>query len=778
MQQAADTRIRRDAPQKVEGKAVYNDDRTPPACLQARLLTSIYAHAEIKFVDVSKAYTVPGVRAVVTGESGALLGSIIQDMPALAVKRVRYFGEPVAMVVAQEEWQAAQAAKLIQVEYNPLPVVNSLEEALKPGAALVHPGLSEYRHAVNDVYPEYGTNISNRTRIRKGNMAEGWSRSAVVVEATYNIPQASHAYMETRNSRARISPDGRIDIFSASQGPHASRSHIAKVLNVPEGSIVIHAPFLGGGYGGKVNPHPDFLAVMASKAAGGQETRVSFTREESFFSCPCKIGAKAVVRLGADRAGKLQAYKVDFFIDSGAYADTSPVISRAAAADCAGPYSIPCIECDSVSVYTNHVYTTSFRGFGHEISTFALERSMDKLAAALNMDPAEFRARNALRECDYTSTQVKVTLSNTGNISACISRVKQIMEWDEGTRIQAEKGLVRSKGIACFSKTSTSPTDAVSTAVISFCSDGCVNLNCSVIESGTGATTALPEILAKRLNIPVENVYMNLEVDTLNNPEHWKTVASMSTYMAGNAILAAADDAVKQLKANAASALRCGVQDIEFDGKRVYVIEDPDSYIELKNLVYGVKTEQGNAVGGPVIGRGHFAMKHLSIMDTETGKGKTGPYWTAGAQGVEVEYDEREHSFRLVRAVTVLDAGKVIDRGCAASQVSGAMNMGLSLATREEYQYAGNGEPKDTSFRTYKVMHYSENPDYIVEFIETPNLGGPYGARGLGEHGALGMASALAGALSRAAGVEFDSLPITFEAVWSAVTNKGRQAKQ
>ncbi len=778
MMQTPDGTIRRDALQKIEGSAKYNDDYSSPACLHSRLLTSVYAHAEIKSIDLSCAYSVPGVRAVVTGESGAMLGSVIADMPALAVGKVRYFGEPVAIVVAEEEWQAAQAAKQIKVEYTPLPLVNTLDDALTGGAALVHPELAQYKHVVNNVYPEYGTNIANRTRIRKGSMEEGWSKSEVIVEATYHIPQASHAYMETRNARARVSPDGRIDIYSASQGPHASRALIAKALNIAEGNIVIHTPFLGGAYGGKVNPHIDFLAYMASKAAGGRETRLSLTREENFYSTPCKIGAKAVVKLGADKSGKLQALKTDFFIDCGAYSDTAPVMARAAAASCGGAYNIPCIECDSICVYTNHVYTTSFRGFGHDVSTFVIERTMEKLATALEMDGAKLRSINALREGNYTPTQVKVTLNNTGDISACIDRLKQIMEWDKGTRFQVDRGLVRSKGMACFSKTSSSPTDVVSTAVVTFCSDGSVNLSCGVVECGTGATTALPKILAKRLNISVKNIFVNIEVDTQSNPEHWKTVASMSTYMAGNAIIAAADDAISQIKANAALALRCGVKDVEFDGKKAYLIEDPDSFIELKNLVYGVKTAQGAALGGPVIGRGHFNMKNLSVMDPETGKGKTGPYWTMGAQAVEVEYDQSEHSFRLVKAATVLDAGSLVDLGCAAGQVAGAMNMGLSNATREEYRYANNGEPQYTSFRTYKVMHYGQNPEYVVEFVETPNLGGPYGLRGLGEHGILGMAPALANALFKAAGVELDSLPITFETLWGAAMNKGKPVKQ
>lgn len=770
MLQTANETVRRDALLKVEGKAEFNDDYCSPSCLQARLLTSEYAHAEIVSIDTSQVWTVPGVQVAITGASAVHSGSVIQDMPVLAVGKTRYYGEPVALVVAQEEWQAAQAVKLIKVEYKPLPLVNSIDEALKPDAELVHTALGEYNHISADVYPELGTNISNRTRIRKGNMAQGWANSEVIAEGVYNMPQANHSYMETRNSRVKISPDGRVDIYSASQGPHASRALIANILNIPEGKIVIHTPFVGGAYGGKVNPHIDILAYLASRAVGGCEVRLSLTREESFYSTPCKIGAKAVIKLGSDRSGKLQALKADFYIDSGAYADTSPIMSRAAAVSCSGAYYIPFIECDSISVYTNHVYTTSFRGFGHEVSTFAIERTIEKLAVKLDMDSADLRAVNAIREGDYTPTQVKVTLSNSGNVKACIEKLKQAIEWDNGIYLQDEN-TVRAKGIACFKKTSSSPTDVVSTAVITFCSDGCVNLNCSVVECGTGATTALPQILSEKLKIPADRIFMNLEIDTHANPEHWKTVASMSSYLAGNAVLKAADDVISQLKENAALAMRCVADDIEFDGSRAYLKEDPEKCIELKNIVNGVKTEEGNALGHPVIGRGYFTMKHLSALDNKTGEGRPGPYCTVGAQAVEDEYDKIEHSYRLIRAATVIDAGTVINAACASGQVIGAMSMGLSLATREENFYTPNAEVLDTSFRTYKVMHYAEQPQYIVDFVETPNISGPFSVRGIAEHGILGMPPALANALSKAAGIELDSLPITFEAMWNAAQN-------
>ncbi len=764
--------IRKDAWLKVEGKARFNDDGYSPACLQARLLTSVHARAQIFSIDTSSAFTVPGVRAVVTGQdSPVLTGSILQDMPVLAMGETRYFGEPVAIVVANEEWQAAQAVKKIQVNYQPLPVVNSIDDALAPGAPPVHPDLTQYKHTVQDVYPEAGSNIANRTRIRKGDMAEGWGKSSIIVEGEYHLPQANHAYIETRNARAAIEPDGRVIIHSATQAAHASRALIAQYFNLAEGSIIIETPFVGGGYGGKVSPHPEMMAYIASRAVGGQEVRIALTREESFYSSACKIGAKAHVRLGADSSGKLQALEVNCYIDMGAYADTAPVMTRAAAANCSGAYAVPCIQCDSVCVYTNHVYTTSFRGFGHEVSTFAIERTMEKLAEQLGMDPMQLRQLNAVREGDDTPTQAKVTISNTGNLEACIARLKEVMNWDEGCRIQVNGDIVRAKGVACFSKTSSSPTDAASSAVVSFCSDGCVNLNCSVVECGPGMTTALPEILAQRLKMDSGRVFMNMDVNTHSHTDHWKTVASMCTYMAGNAVLAAADDAIRQLKTNAALALRCSKEDVEIGNETAYLKEDPSILLKFKDIVHGVKFPDGNAIGGPVVGRGHFIMKHLSSLDHETGQGRPGPYWTVGAQAVEVEYDRSEHTYRLVRADTVLDAGKIIFREGALGQVTGSMNTGLSLATREIYHYAQNGELMDTSIRTYKIMHFGENPAYIVDFIETPNESGPFGARGLGEHGVLGMPPALANALCRAANIQLDTLPITFESVWNAAVN-------
>ncbi|MEL4106903.1 xanthine dehydrogenase family protein molybdopterin-binding subunit [Oscillospiraceae bacterium WX1] len=769
--------VRKDAWLKVTGRAKFNDDDYSPACLEARLLTSVCAHAKITSIDATKALALPGVRAVVTGaDCGILTGSVLRDMPVLATGVTRYFGEPVAIVVADEERQAAQATKLIEVAYEMLPVTNSIDDAMNPALAPIHPALGDYQHMTPSIYPQAGTNIANHTKIRKGDMEDGWRKSEIIIDGEYSIPQANHAYIETRNARAEILPTGQIVIHSSTQAPHATRALLASYFGLMETDIIIHAPFVGGGYGGKVCPHPEMLAYLASKAVGGRAVRLALTREESFYSSACKIGATSKIRLGADKTGRIWALEADYFVDAGAYVDTSPIMARAMAVSCGGAYHVPNIQCDCLCLYTNHVYTTSFRGFGHGVSTFAIERTIEKLAEALQMDPADLRLKNAPEKGAYTATQDDITLSNTGNLTACITRLKELMDWERGTYLMVSDTIVRAKAMACFSKTSSSPTDASSSAIVTFCSDGSVNLNCGVVECGPGMTTSLPQILAQRLKMNVGNITMNMQVNTHDQPEHWKTVASMSLYMAGNAIIAAADDAVSQIKSNAAIALRCAPEDLDFDQDTVFLAEDPARFVKLKDVVFGVKYPGGNAAGSPVVGRGSFIMKHLSSLDPETGKGRSGPYWTVGAQAVELEYDLSEHTYRLVKAVTVLDAGKVISPICAAGQVLGAMNTGLSIATREKSHYSQNGEILDTSFRTYKLMHYAETPEFVVSFIETPNLSGPFGARGLGEHGVLGMPPALANALAKATGQQFDALPITFETVWKVVNGRVQYA--
>ncbi len=272
------------------------------------------------------------------------------------------------------------------------------------------------------------------------------------------------------------------------------------------------------------------------------------------------------------------------------------------------------------------------------------------------------------------------------------------------------------------------------------------------------------------MKMDVDKIHVQLEVDTEVNPVHWKTVASMSTFMAGNAVLAAADDLIHQIRLIAAKVLKSAPEKLEIENQRVYLKDNPKVFLDFKDIVHGYKDPQGFAFGKQIIGQGSYFMDDLNIMDKETVRGKIGVSWTVGAQAVEIEYDPNKYSYKLLRAATVLDLGRLINPKAARGVIMGGISMGLGLATREEFIFSDSGELENTSLRTYKVMHFGEQPKYLVDFIETPQKDGPFGARGIGEHGILGIPSAFANAVSLAADTEFHKIPISPETIWRAKT--------
>lgn len=326
--------------------------------------------------------------------------------------------------------------------------------------------------------------------------------------------------------------------------------------------------------------------------------------------------------------------------------------------------------------------------------------------------------------------------------------------------------MVRAKGISCLIKTSDTPTDAGASAVLTFNSDGSINLDCGAAEIGPGMKTTAAQLLAEKMKMSINDVYVKLDVNTQSTPYLWKTVASMTTLLVGRAVLNAADDALSQLLSLASIALRCPPEDLDFENKMIYAKHDPGLYIMFKDLVKGYMYSNGNAVKGPVIGRGSYVMNHLTPLNEASGKGVPGQSWTVGAQAVEIEYDTRQHTYRLLKAATVIDAGKVINPKTARGVIMGGMCMGLGLGTSEDFIYNENGIVEDTSFRTYKMIRYGENPEYLVDFVETPQIDAPYGARGIAEHGIIGIPAALANAVSLAAEIDVNRLPITPEFIW------------
>lgn len=760
---------RKEAADKVTGKVKYTDDSNRKDILYAWMLTSIYAHANIKKIDLKDASELSGVRAIITGEaSSEICGPMLEDRPILAKDKVRYYGEPIAVVIADSEQEAKAASKKIIVEYEPLPVVNSPTDAIKEDAPIIHENIAQYKIGNQKIYPEAGTNIANRTRIRKGDMQKGWSESVVIVEQSYSFPQSDHVAMENRTVKAEIKPDGQVIICSSSQEPTSIKNVISKYFHIEEGKIVVITPLVGGGFGGKALVQLELIAVLASQAVKGRLVRVANTREQDMVSSPVHIGFDGKVKLGANAEGKIVAAELLYLYDCGAYTDSGPLMSRAAAVSCTGPYNIENVWCDSLCVYTNHPYVTAFRGFGHGEFTTAIERTMDILAFKLGISPLDLRMKNAIAAGNTSPTRVKLTPSNAGNLAECIKRVAELVNWNEGQRIETGNNKVRAKGLSCFWKTSSSPTDASSGVILTLNSDGTVNLNCGVIEYGNAAKTTLAQILAEKLKMDVNQIHVQMEVNTMTSPSHWKTVASMSTYMAGNAVIDAANDLIKQIIKTAAVAMRCRPDDLQLENGKVYFKPNREIFTELKDIVHGYKYPNGNAVGGQIISSGSFTMRHLTDLNKETGEGSPGPYWTTGAQAVEIEYDKKNHSYKFLKAVSVIDAGKLINPMAARGIVIGGMCMGLGLASSEGYLFDNQARVLNTSLRTYKPLHIGEVPEYVVNFIEIPLLDSPYGARGFGEHGILGMPGAVLNSLSSAAQVDLNKIPVTPEVIWRA----------
>ncbi len=761
---------RKEARNKVSGRARYTNDLTIPGTWHAVVVPARQAHAHILSIDTEKAKQIAGVKAVITGDDVSVLtGDVIEDRPPLAKDKVRYWGEPIALIVARDEATAQRAAGMITVRYRPLPVINSIGDGIADNAALVHEKNGGYKVATPPAYPKKQTNIADEANVEKGDVERAWPGSDITVDIHVSLPQIDHAAMEPRVAKAEILPDGRVLIHCSSQAPFEVRKLIAKYFKLNPGQVVVEVPLVGGAFGGKSSVQLEVLAYIASKAVGGRVVKIVNTRETDMASCPGGMGLEADISLAARQDGHLLAAKMRFYMDIGAYTDSAPRVARAIAAQCTGPYHIANLHTDVFCVYTNHTYTTALRGFGHMPMTFAVERAMDELAQKLNMDPLRLREINALKPGQLTPTKARLTESNLGHLPLTIYKMRELIGWKQGKVERVGEHRVRVQGVAAFWKTSSSPPNAISGAIITMNSDGSVNLSIGAVEFGPATKTTAAQILAAQLRIPLDKVFVHEDVNTHVDPEHWKTVASMSTYMVGRAVIDAANDIINQLKSLGAAVLRCSPDDLDFGDEKVYVRDDPSIALKFSQLALGYKYKEGDSIGGQLIGRGRFMIRHLNLLDQQTGKGRPGPAWTVGVQAVEVEYDQNTHQYRILKAASVVDAGRVINPAAARGQLMGGMNMGLGVASREGIHYGHDGQFLNNQFRSYRVMRVGEQADeYLIDFVETPQIDAPFGARPLGEHGILAIGAALANALSRAAGVPLNTLPITPEAIWRA----------
>ena len=764
-----------DGVEKVTGEAQYVTDMKFPGMLYAKLKTSPYAHAVIKSIDTSKARSLKGVRAVLTGtDASQKLGIYMVDKSILAVSKVRYYGEAVAAVAAVDIETAQRAVELIEVEYEPLPVVQDVEEAIKPGATLVHEEMAENKWIENVFFPEIGTNIANHFKIRKGNVEVAFSKADLIIENKFYQPQVLHVPLETHAVIAKWGTGDKIKIWTSAQAPFAVRDLFSAAFGIKRQDIEVVVPYVGGGFGGKAGIHLEPLVALLSKASNGRPVKLIPTREEEISTLPCRQGLVAKIKTGVTRSGKIVAEEIEYLWDAGAYADYGVNIGRAAGYSGCGPYEIDNVKLDSYTIYTNHIFGTAYRGFGHAEFFWAVERQRELIAKSLNMDSYEFRMKNLLKDGSRTITGELIT-ENTGRVDKCLEEVANGINWrvkktEEEKQQEKITGKYRGKGIAVLHKAPAMPSSSASSAIIYMNEDGSVRFNVGGVDFGQGTYTVLAQIIADKLNLPIEKVHCAFDTNTDSAPYDWQTVASRMTVLAGNAVIDACDDLLNQIYEIGSIVLRAARHEIAIGEEYIYVKQHPSNRIAYSKVALGYSYENGNSIGGPLIGRGKSIAQGLNYLDQNTGQGMPALDWTFGAQGVEIEVDSHTGDIEILKFHSAIDAGRVMNKMLLKGQIVGGIIQGLGTALSEVMLYNDNGKLLTRSLVDYKILTMKDLPkDIEVHFIETPQLDGPHGARGVAEHPMISITSAIGNAVADATGAEILEVPMNPERVYMAV---------
>jgi len=693
------------------------------------------------------------------------------DKRVLARGFVRYQGDPVAAVAAETEEIAAEAVRLIEIEYQPLPAVLDVEEAVREGASLVHPDLGSYRYMKGVFHPKPGTNVAHHQKIRKGDVERGFAQAHRVFEHSFQNPPTPHVPLETHAVIARALSRGRMEITTSAQSPFTVRNLMAVAFGLPHNNIRVRIPYVGGGFGGKAGIHFEPICYLLSREAGGRPVKLVSTREEEMNTLPSRQGLKTQIKTGVDEDGKIVAFKVRYLWDAGAHADYGVNIGRAAATAGAGPYNVPNCHVDSLVVYTNKVFGTAYRGFGHLEVMWGVERNLDLIATAMGIDPYAIRMRNYLKPGDTTITGELFT-ENHGRPDLCLDQVAQSIGWSQRPRPPAgvPAGKVRGYGIASLHKAPAMPVSTSCSCVIKFNEDASVNVMVSGVDYGQGTYTALAGIAAQELSIPVEKVQVVHDCDTATQPYDWQTVASRFGVMGGNVVIDAARDCREQLKRTAAQVLHAPEPDLECEDEAVFVRQNPQQRVGYRQLVLGYTFPNGNSIGGPVVGRGRYIAQGLTHLDPETGQGKAALNWTYGAHGVVIEVDTETGAIEVLQIASCFDAGRVLHQGLARTQVEGGVVQGIGSALIEAFRFDEAGRLLNPSFVDLKIPTARDVPrERTQHFVETPQLDGPYGARGIGEHPMVAVPSAIGNALFDAIGLQLHELPLSPERVYMAI---------
>lgn len=734
------------------GKPVYTEDLAMSNALVVKILRSPHAFAKINSIDITKAEKVEGVECILTykdvpnGRFTLAGQSYPEPSPydrLILDEIVRYVGDEVAIIAAVDEKTALQAMKKIKVDYEVLEPVLDFEQALGH-ASVVHP--EEDLYCNFDIGLQKEQNIASSYKEEVGDVEEEFKRCSVVVEDVYYPQAQAHAMMETYRAFTYLDHTGRLVVVSSTQVPFHIRRQLARALQLPASKVRVVKPRIGGGFGGKQTGSVEVFAGLVTLKTG-KPAIIIYDRKETFTCTTSRHAMRLKAKVGADQEGIIRAIDIQVLSDTGAYGEhASTVLS------CVGHYTLPlynktrAVRFIGNAVYTNKMPAGAFRGYGATQGTFALESTVNKLAEKLGMDPTEIRLKNISKEGETCLTGQGVLLGSS-SLDRCIEKGKELIGWKEkfpSRKIGNNK--VRAVGMAITMQGSGIANIGTASAEIRLNDDGNFTLLIGATDMGTGCDTILTQMAAEILEVPMENIILNAG-DTDTSPYDPGSYASSTTYVAGSAVVKAAEELKKKILEQGAKFLEVSSQDVEMDGFAVRTFRGEEiSLAKIAELT--------------VLGTGKLQLVSYATHGIEISP----PPYVAGF--AEVEVDQETGKVELIDYVAVVDCGTVINPNLARIQAEGGIAQGIGMALYEEVSYNDLGKMATNSFMQYKIPCRKDVGKVRIAFEESFEPSGPFGAKSIGEVVANTPPPAIVHAVYNAVGVRVNHLPITPEKVF------------
>ena len=750
-----------DAAAKVTGQTKFADDVMLPRMLHCKLLRSKIAHARILSIDVSRALAAPGVFAVSTGKDLPIPFGILpvsQDEHALCTDRVRFVGDPVAAVAAVDEDAAFDALDLIDVRYEPLPPVATIEDGLAPAATAIH---------------DYGDsgNIHKLVSMEFGGTEEGFARADRVYDNLYFYEGSTHLPLEQHASVADFGADGKLTLWSSTQTPHYVHRALAKVLGMPPAKIRVIATPNGGAFGGKSDPFNHEIVVAHLSRVTGRPVKICLTREEVFYCHRGRHPTLMRVKTGVKKDGAITALHFQTILDGGGYGSYGVASTYYTGALQTVTYAVPAYRFDGARVFTNKPPCGPKRGHGTPQPRFALEVELDRIACDLGLDPAAIRREHLQPPDSLTANFLRVGSIGLG---ACIDKVVAASGWKKRRgKLPPGRGL----GLACSSYLcgaglpiywNTMPQSGVQLKIDR---GGGVTVFCGSTDIGQGSDSILASIVAEVLGIDPFDIRI-VTGDTDLTPVDLGSYSSRVTLMTGNAAIQAAERAKQMIVEAAGAKLAIPLERVGLDGGRVFDVENPETGMSFPEAAVAAESKFGTL--GTV---GSYSPAPSAGRYRGAGVGPS-PAYSYSAAVVEVEVDPETGIYTVPKIWIAHDVGKCINPVLVMGQVEGSVYMGLGEAMMEEMAYRTDANHnvvhKFPSMLEYKSPTAKEMPEVLTFLVEDPDSNGPFGAKEVGQGPLLPIPPAVANAVYDAVGVRVDEVPVTPEKILKALKAKAQ----